>query len=69
MGPLSKASLPFDREGKEQKAPDVMVGASFVSEIFAVSGGKISEIHAFWIPSEGNVRTPWASGNVPVRDW
>ena len=69
MGPLSKASLPFDRNGKEQKAPDIMVGASFVSEIFAVSQGKIAEIHAFWIPSEGNVRTPWASGSVSVRDW
>jgi hypothetical protein len=69
MGALSKASLPFDREGREQKAPDVMVGASFVSEIFAVSQGKIAEIHAFWIPSEGRVPTPWASGSVPVRDW
>jgi hypothetical protein len=69
MGPLAKASLPFDREGREQKAPDVMVGASFVSEIFAVSAGKIAEIHAFWIPSEGSVKTPWASGSVPVRDW
>ena len=69
MGPLSKASLPFDRNGKEQKAPDVMVGASFVSEIFAVSQGKIAEISAYWIPSEGRVQTPWASGTVPVRDW
>ena len=69
MGPLPKASLPFERNGKEQKAPDVMVGASFVSEIFAVSQRRIAEIHAFWIPSEGNVRTPWASGAVPVRGW
>jgi len=43
MGPLSKASLPFDRQGKPQQAPDVMVGAAFVSEIFAVSQGKIAE--------------------------
>lgn len=69
MGPLSQASLPFDRNGREQKAPDVMVGASFVSEIFAVSQGKIAEIHAFWIPSEGKVPTPWAVGTLPVRDW
>ncbi len=69
MGPLSKASLPFDREGKPQQAPDVMVGASFVSEIFVVSQGKIAGIEAFWIPSEGNVRTPWAVGIVGVRDW
>lgn len=69
MGPLSKASLPFDRQGNPQQAPDVMVGASFVSEIFLVSQGKISDIEAFWIPSEGNVKTPWAVGAVPVRDW
>ena len=69
MGALSKASLPFDRNGKPQQAPDVMVGAAFVSEIFAVSQGKIAEISAYWIPSEGNVKTPWASGSVPVRDW
>ena len=69
MGPLSKASLPFDRNGMEQKAPDVMVGASFVSEIFAVSQGRIAEISAYWIPSEGRVQTPWASGTVPTRDW
>src|SRR6185369_8022820 len=58
MGPLSKASLPFDRQGKPQQAPDVMVGAAFVSEIFAVSQGKIAEISAYWISSEGNVKTP-----------
>ena len=69
MGPLSKASLPFDRQGKPQQAPDVMVGAAFVSEIFAVSQGKIAEIHAYWIPGEGNVKTPWAVGTVGVRDW
>ncbi len=69
MGPLSKASLPFDRQGKPQQAPDVMVGAAFVSEIFAVSQGKIAEISAYWIPSEGNVKTPWAVGAVAVRDW
>jgi hypothetical protein len=69
MGPLSKASLPFDQQGKPQQAPDVMVGAAFVSEIFAVSQGKIAEISAYWIPSEGNVRTPWAVGTVAVRDW
>jgi hypothetical protein len=45
------------------------VGAAFVSEIFAVSQGKIAEISAYWIPSEGNVKTPWVSGAVPVRDW
>jgi len=69
MGPLGKASLPLDRQGKPQQAPDVMVGASFVSEIFAVSQGKIAEISAYWIPSEGNVKTPWAVGTVGVRDW
>lgn len=69
MGPLSQVSLPFDRDGNPQEAPDVMVGAAFVSELFAVSQGKISGIEAFWIPSEGNVATPWATGLVPVRDW
>jgi hypothetical protein len=69
MGELSKATLPFDRNGKPQEAPNIMVGAAFVSEIFAVSQGKIAEIHAFWIPSEGNVKTPWPSGSVPARDW
>lgn len=69
MGPLSQASLPFDRQGRPQQAPDVMVGAAFVSEIFAVSQGKIAEISAYWIPSEGNVKTPWAVGTVAVRDW
>jgi hypothetical protein len=69
MGALSKASLPFDRNGKPQEAPNIMVGAAFVSEIFAVSQGKIAEISAYWIPSEGNLKTPWSSGNVPVRDW
>ena len=69
MGPLSKASLPFDRNGKPQLAPDVMVGAAFVSEIFCVSQGKIAEIHAFWIPADGNVPTPWVIGTVPSRDW
>jgi hypothetical protein len=69
LGPLSKASLPFDREGKPQQAPDVMVGAAFVSEIFSVSQGRIAEIHAFWIPSAGNVPTPWPAGTVPTRDW
>jgi hypothetical protein len=34
----------------------------------AVSQGKIAEISAYWIPSEGIVKTPWASGTVPVRD-
>jgi len=69
MGKLSKASLPFDKNGKPQEGPDVMVGASFVSEIFCVSQGRIAEIHAFWIPAEGNIATPWPTGNVPVRDW
>jgi hypothetical protein len=69
MGKLSQASLPFDRNGKPQAAPDIMVGASFVSEIFGISQGRIAEIHAFWIPAEGNIATPWPSGNVPVRDW
>ena len=69
MGPLSKASLPFDRQGKLQQEPDVMIGAAFVSEIFAVSLGKIAENSAYRIPSEGNVKTPWSVGMVAVRDW
>jgi hypothetical protein len=69
MAPLTKASLPLDKNGKEQKAPEVMVGASFVSEIFLVSQGKIADIDAYWIPSEGNLPTPWAAGSVPTRDW
>ena len=69
MAPLNKASLPMDRNGNEQKAPDTMVGASFVSEVFLISQGKIADINAYWIPSEGNVATPWPTGSVPVRDW
>jgi hypothetical protein len=69
MGPLSPASLPLDRNGQPQEAPDVMVGASFVSEIFLVHAGRIVDIHAYWIPSEGNIPTPWPTGSVPVRDW
>jgi hypothetical protein len=69
MGKLEAASLPLDRNGKPQKAPDLMVGASFVSEIFSVSQGKIVEINAYWIPSEGNIATPWPAGSVPTRDW
>ncbi len=69
MGKLSPASLPMDRNGKPQKAPDVLVGAAFVSEIFLVSQGKIADINAFWIPSEGNLPTPWPTGTVPTRDW
>ncbi|MEJ1961435.1 MAG: hypothetical protein WDO56_07785 [Gammaproteobacteria bacterium] len=46
-----------------------MVGAAFVSEIFSVSQGKIAKINALWIPSEGNVATPWPAGTVPARDW
>ena len=42
MGALSTASLPFDRDGKPQQAPDVMGGAAFVSAIFAVSQGRIA---------------------------
>jgi hypothetical protein len=38
LGPLSKASLPFVRQGKPQQAPNVMVGASLVSG--AVSQGR-----------------------------
>jgi hypothetical protein len=69
MGKLEPASLPLDRNGKPQKAPDIKVGAAFVSEIFSVSQGKIVDIHAYWIPSEGNIATPWAVGSVPTRDW
>jgi hypothetical protein len=69
MGKLSPASLPLDRNGKPQQAPDVQVGASFVSEIFLISQGKIADINAYWIPSEGNVPTPWPTGTVPTRDW
>lgn len=70
MGDLSPAALPLDRNGLPQEAPDVMVGASFVSELFSVSQGKIVEIHAYWIPAaEGHVPTPWPTGTVPVRDW
>jgi hypothetical protein len=29
-----------------------MVGADFVTEIFAVSQGKIAKISAYWIPAE-----------------
>jgi hypothetical protein len=55
MGALSKASRPLDRAGKPRQSPDLMVGASFVSEIFAVSPGKIAYISAYWIPSEGKL--------------
>ena len=69
MGPLSPAGLPMDRDGNPQEAPDVMVGASFVSEVFAVHAGRIVDINAYWIPSEGNIATPWPVGDIPVRDW
>jgi len=69
MGELSPASLPVDRNGQPQETTDILVGAAFVSEIFLISQGKIADINAFWIPSEGNLPTPWATGTVPVRDW
>lgn len=70
MGELSPASLPLDRDGQPQEAPDLMVGASFVSEVFSVRAGRIAEIHAYWIPAaEGHVPTPWPIGTVPTRDW
>ncbi|HTR00686.1 MAG TPA: hypothetical protein VMH83_11870, partial [Candidatus Acidoferrum sp.] len=50
MGELTKAGLPVDKNGNPQQAPDILVGASFVSEIFCVSQGKIAEINALWIP-------------------
>ncbi len=70
MGKLQPVSLPLDKNGKPQEPPKgLMVGASFVSEIFLVSQGKIADIHAYWIPSEGNIQTPWPTGAVPTRDW
>jgi hypothetical protein len=69
MGELTPASLPLDRNGQPQKAPDIKVGASFVSEIFSVAQGKIVGIDAYWIPSEGKLPTPWPAGSVPTRDW
>jgi len=68
LGPLSKASLPFDRNGKPQRALDVMVGAAFVSGTFAVPKGKIAQSSEYWIASEGHLRTPWPSGSMTVRD-
>jgi hypothetical protein len=69
MEPLKPASLPMDKNGKPQHAPGILVGASFISEIFLVSQGKIADINAYWIPSEGNLPTPWPVGAVPTRDW
>lgn len=55
MGVLSKASLPFDRQGRPQQAPDVMLGAAFVSEIFAVSQGEASRLDSKRKECEGPV--------------
>lgn len=67
LGPLTVPGLP---PGSTEKPPEgVLVGASFVSELFAVTQGKIVEIQAFWIPSDGNIPTPWPIGTVPVRDY
>ena len=45
-----------------------LAGAAFVSEIFAVTQGKIVEIQAvFTAPSE-QLPTPWPVGTLPVRD-
>lgn len=43
-------------------------GASFVSEIFAVTQGKIVEIQAVFVPPPDALPTPWPVGTVPVRD-
>lgn len=53
MGALPKAPLPSDWEGRMRQAPHVMVGAVVVSEIFKVSQGKISEIHAIYVKTSG----------------
>ena len=42
------------------------VGAAFVSEVFAITQGKIVEIEAYWIPTRGKVLTPWPLGSVPI---
>ena len=65
MGPLRAPGLP---PGSAPPDPSLRVGASFVSEIFAVTQGKIVEIQAFWIPADGQIPTPWPVGTVPVRD-
>jgi hypothetical protein len=43
-------------------------GASFVSEIFAVTQGKIVEIQAVFVPPPEALPTPWPVGTIPVRD-
>ncbi len=45
------------------------LGASITSWISAVSQGRIAQMHAFWLPSDGMVSPPWAEGTVRVRDF
>jgi len=44
------------------------LGAAFVSEIFAVTQGKIVEIQAVFIFPKESIPTPWPVGVLPVRD-
>jgi hypothetical protein len=66
MGPLGPPGLPPGTD--PALIPDVLVGSAFVSEIFAITQGKIVEIEAFFIPSDGHVPTPWPTGSVPMAD-
>jgi hypothetical protein len=48
-----EAEPPRPKDGSEPR------GAAYVSEIFAVTQGKIVEIQAVWVPSLGRLPTPW----------
>jgi len=45
-----------------------LLGAAFVSEIFAVTQGKIVEIQAVFTFPKESIPTPWPVGVLPVRD-
>ena len=51
------APLPEGMEG--MPTPTGPMGDPFVSEIFAISQGKIVEIQAFWIPPKEQLPTPF----------
>lgn len=44
------------------------LGAPFVSEIFAITQGKIVEIQAVFTFPKESIPTPWPVGMLPVRD-
>ncbi len=52
----------------KMNADGPLVGSTFMSEIFAVSQGKIVEVQAMWIPPLEQLATPFPVDSVPVSD-